>query len=288
MTDAFCGLTEAGSRALIYTMVYPWIGLPLVGLMVTALAMLYRRSRGLFRRAVSLYVTHWKLFVGIGFIAIPVGITFNVLQAFLMRRGPLEYLIQWLDSTAGARLTAVATVGGMQQLALLLIIAPAVVQATVDIHRGRAATVTRSYRLAASRAVPIGVAAAIVLIIAGVSALILIGLPIAIWLAVRWQFFVQSLVFDRSQTSAGALRESSTLVKNRWWKTLGAVLIFDLLATIPGVVIGFGLLTLGRTAVGFANSVSSVLYALTIPLAVIAVTILYLDLREEGGASTSA
>jgi hypothetical protein len=59
-----------------------------------------------------------------------------------------------------------------------------------------------------------------------------------------------------------------------------SVLIFDLLATIPGIVVGFGLLTLGRTAVGFANTASSVLYSLTIPLAVIAITIMFIDRRE--------
>jgi hypothetical protein len=70
-------------------------------------------------------------------------------------------------------------------------------------------------------------------------------------------------------------------VKGRWWKTLFAVIIFDLLAVIPGFLVGFGLLTLGRTAVGFANATSSLLYALTIPIAVIAVTLMYLDRRGE-------
>jgi hypothetical protein len=71
------------------------------------------------------------------------------------------------------------------------------------------------------------------------------------------------------------------LVKGRWWKTLFAVVIFDLLATVPGIVVGFGLLTLGRTAVGFANGISSLLYSLTIPLAVIAVTLMFLERRDD-------
>ncbi|HYH12095.1 MAG TPA: hypothetical protein VD789_07045, partial [Thermomicrobiales bacterium] len=113
---------------------------------------------------------------------------------------------------------------------------------------------------------------------------LVIGIPVAIWLVVRWQFFAQALVFDTEQSSTGALRESARLVSGRWWKTLFSVLIFDLLATVPGIVVGFGLLTLGGTAVGFANSASSVLYALTIPLAVMAVTLMYID--RTGSAQT--
>ena len=61
-------------------------------------------------------------------------------------------------------------------------------------------------------------------------------------------------------------------------------------ASIPNLVlndgisvplVGFGLLTLGRTAVGFANGVSSVFYALLMPLSIIALTVMYLDWRND-------
>ncbi len=281
MTDAFCGLTEAGSRALIFAVVYPWIGLPAFGAVVAALVLLYSRSRTLFRRAVRLYREHWKVFAGIGLVAIPIGVAFNLLQAFLITRNPLEYVVEWFDNTAGARLTAVAAIGGVQQLAMLLVISPAVIQAVLDIHRGQSPGVVRSYRLAAQRSLAIAAAFAIVLILAGVPALVVFGLPIAIWLIVRWQFFVQSLVYDTDRSSTGALRESASLVQGRWWRTFGTVFLFDLLATIPGILVGFVLLTLGGAAVGLANGVSSLLYALAIPLAVIAITIMYLDRKQE-------
>ena len=62
---------------------------------------------------------------------------------------------------------------------------------------------------------------------------------------------------------------------------MAAVFMFDLMAILPGILVGFGLLTLGRAAVGLANGVSSFFYALIIPLAVIAVTLLYID-RTKG------
>lgn len=288
MTDAFCGLTEAGSRALIYTVVYPWVGLPVLALMAGALAFFYRRSRHLLHQAIRLYGANWKTFVGIGLVAIPIGIGFNVAQLVLIRLYPLRYLVEWLDDTAGARLSAVMAIGGFQQIAMLLIIGPAVIQAVADITDGRPVSVASSYRLAAERALPIAGASLIVLVLAGLPLLLVVGIPVAVWLVVRWQFFPQVLVFDRNRTSSDAIRESAALVNGRWWNTLFSVLIFDLIATVPGIIVGFGLLTLGGTAVGFANGVSSVLYALTIPLAIIAVTLMYLDRRVDSAPSEAA
>jgi hypothetical protein len=230
-----------------------------------------------------LYRDNWQVFVGIGLIAIPIGIIFNVIQAFLIDRQPLRFVVEWFDDTAGARLTAVTLVGGVQQLAMLLFIAPAVIQAVADLHRDQSPDILRSYRLALGRTPAIAGAFVLFLILAGAPLLIAIGFPITLWLVVRWHFFAQVLVFDRTTSGADALRSSAALVKNQWWKTLFAVLVFDLLATIPGIVVGFGLLTLGGTAVGFANGISSVLYALTIPLSVIAVTLLYLARLTDSG-----
>ncbi|MGB3328297.1 MAG: hypothetical protein WBA46_05030, partial [Thermomicrobiales bacterium] len=71
------------------------------------------------------------------------------------------------------------------------------------------------------------------------------------------------------------------LVKGRWWRAFFSALLFDLLATVPGVIVGFGLLTVGRTAVGFANGVSTLLYVVLMPLSVIALTILFMDWRND-------
>ncbi len=239
----------------------------------------------LFRRAVTVYREHWQLFVGIGLIAIPIGVIFNVVQAFLIERQPLEFIVDLFDNTVGGQLTAVSLIGGVQQLAMLLFIAPAVVQGSADIVRGQRTHILRSYRLAASRTPAIALAFLILIVFAGAPLLLVIGLPITIWMVVQWHFFMQVLMFDKRASSRGSLRTSRALVRGQWWKTLFSVVIFDLLATIPGIVVGFGLLTLGRTAVGFANAASSVLYALTIPLSVIAVTLLYLDRLEQSNPS---
>ncbi len=279
MTDAFCGLTEAGSRLLILALIQPWIAVPLVAAALGVIGFFYRRSRRLLRLAVRVYRAHWRVFLGIGLAAIPIGIAVNIVQRFLSTRDPVRWLATWLDDTTGARLGVVTAFGGAQQLATLLIIAPAVIQAVADIHAGRSPGVVRAFQLAASRSLPIALAGLIALVLITIPLLTVIGLPIAIWLFVQWHFFAQVLTFDRHESSPGALGESADLVKGRWWSTFFTVFIIDLIATIPGIVVGFGLLTLGRTAVGFANGISSLLYALAIPFAVIAVTLVFLERR---------
>lgn len=264
---------------------FPWLTLPIIAIVFYALWIFFRRSRSLFFQGWDIYREHWQVFTGIGLIAIPIGIVFNLLQYFFIHRNPLRYMVSWFDGTAGARLTAVFAIGGVQQLAMLLIIAPAVIQAVADIHRGQKPGIIRSYQLAARRSVPIGIGALVMLILAGIPLLVVIGVPISIWLVVKWHFFVQVLIFDGDRKSVEAMDTSSRMVRGRWWKTFGAVIIFDLMATLPGIVVGFGLLTLGGTAVGFANTISSLLYSLTIPLAVIAITLAFLEYRGEAMAA---
>lgn len=280
-TSAFCGLVSYGSSLLIWAKIHPVVAIPVIVAALAAVVFLYSRSRDILRRAIALYRHNWRVFAGIGLVAIPIGIAFNVIQSWLATRQPVLGAIAWFGDTAGSELSWVLAVGGFQQLAMLLVIGPAVIQAVADIKRGRTPTVFGSYRVSLERFWSVALAGVVVVTLVGVSLLTVIGIPLAIYLVVRWQYFAQALIFDRDRPSLRSLRESTRLVRGRWWRTAFAALLFDVLATVPGVAVGFGLLTLGRTAVGFANGVSSILYAVLIPLSVIAVTIMFLDRRGD-------
>jgi hypothetical protein len=276
-TDFFCAVSHAGSQLLIIPIAHPWLLIPMLLMIIGLAVLLYRGARSYFKRAIKVYKENWKTFIGIGLLAVPIGILFNIVQRIVIRYDPLAYLLDWFDNTAGARLTAVLTVGGIQQLVMLLIISPAVIQAVKDIKDGNKPSVARSYQLGLKRLLTIAIAVALIFGAVAVPLLVLIGFPIAIWLLIRWQFYNQIIVFEDEKSPRQALRKSARLVDGRWWRTLAAIFMFDLLSILPGILVGFGLLTLGGTAVGFANGISSLLYALIIPLAVIALTIMYID-----------
>lgn len=280
-TSAFCSIASAGSQLLIFAKVHPWVAIPGIALAAAAVFFLYQRSRDIFRRAITVYRNNWRVFVGIGLVAIPIGIVFNLIERFTVERSPVEPIVQWLGDTAGAELSWVLAVGGIQQMAMLLLIGPAVIQAMADVHRGETPSVAGSYRMAIQRLGMVFLTGLVVVALVGIPLLLVIGLPIAVWLIVRWQYFGQALMFDKESGSLESLKESARLVDGRWWRTAFAALLFDLLATMPGVIVGFGLLTVGRVGVGFANAASSLLYALLIPLSVIALTVMFLDRRGD-------
>jgi hypothetical protein len=286
-TDFFCAITHAGSQLLIIPIAHPWLLIPMILAIIGFFVLLYLGARNYFKRAIQVYRQEWRTFIGIGLLAVPIGILFNIVQRIVIRYDPLAYLLDWLDNTAGARLTTVLTIGGVQQLAMLLIISPAVIQAVKDIKDGRKPAILRSYKLGLKRIATIILALLMIGVAIAIPLLIVIGIPVAIWLSVRWQFYNQIIVFEDETNPRQALKTSARLVDGRWWRTVAAIFMFDLLAVLPGFLVGFGLLTLGRTAVGFANGISSLLYAVIIPLAVIAVTILYIDRKEARAASTA-
>ena len=280
MTEAFCGATAAGSRLLLSAIVNPLLTLPLFILAVGVILYFSRKSWPVFRQAIRVYQAHWKLFIGIGLMSIPVGIVFNALQRFFIGRQPLKFVVDWLDNTGGAELTAVLAVSGVQQLAMVLLIAPAIVYATVEVLEGQHITVQQAYRGAALHIGMIALTFLVLIAGSGVLLLTAIGFPIAIWLGVRYHFFMQAIVDEDADHPIDAFRQSARVVKGKWWQTLFATFIFDSFAIVPGILVGFGLLTIGRTAVGFANGISSLLYALLIPLSVISLTLLYRERRD--------
>lgn len=280
MSEAFCTLTAAGSSLLLEAIVRPWVLTPLVIGIAAIFLYFAKGALPTFRRARELYAQNWKLFFGIGLLSLPIGIIFNALQRYFIVRNPLKFVVQYLDDTGGAYLTAVMAVGGIQQLAMLLIITPALVYAVREVLDGNRITIGEAYTGNLGRVGAIVIGFVVFLAAIGLLLITAIGVPIAIWLAVKWHFFVQVLIFERTASPIDALKQSFRVVRGSWWRTLFSLVVFDLLAIIPGIVVGFGLLTIGRTAVGFANGISSLLYAVLMPLSVIAVTLLYLDRKD--------
>lgn len=138
-----------------------------------------------------------------------------------------------------------------------------------------------------------------------------IGIPFAIYFAVRWGLFIQTIMFEKPVISI-ALRRSSELVGGMWWRVFGMLLAIFLLGTmvhsIIEVSIGFILIATnlvsevdfidilewglfgesfeGVTPFFYAISVMIHLgvYAISFPIWIIGITLLYFNqrIRKEG------
>jgi hypothetical protein len=276
-TDFFCTASEAGSKILIYFGVYRWLFLLVVGIAVAIPVFLVMRSRRLLGASLAAYHAHWDDFLQIGLLAIPIGLIFNGFAVLLMENPPLDWLIKWLDDSAAARLLVAMLVALVQQAVLMAVVGPAVVQALADVLDGRQPDMLRSYRIVLRNLLPLAAAVTILTAVSSLLALIVVTIPVAIWLGVRWQFFGQAVILDGAASGRAALHTSAAAVRGHWWRTFVRSIAFQLIATLPGPLIGLVLLILGGTSVRFANGVSSVFYAATIPIAVIGLTLLYLQ-----------
>ena len=68
-------------------------------------------------------------------------------------------------------------------------------------------------------------------LVIGVLTITIIGIPFAIYFAVRWGLFLGTIMFEKPVISS-ALGRSSELVKGMWWRVFGMLLAILLLSTI--------------------------------------------------------
>lgn len=121
---------------------------------------------------------------------------------------------------------------------------------------------------------------AILLAALGIALGLLLLIVPGIYAAVRWYFVPQAVVLEKAR-GAGALAASGDVVRGFWWHTFGIVILANLAATLPG------LLLIGPfTAI--ADAADRELWSLigqmaaeivTTPFIAIVSTLLYYDLR---------
>jgi hypothetical protein len=107
-----------------------------------------------------------------------------------------------------------------------------------------------------------------------------------VYLFVRWYFVPQAVVLENAHGVA-ALRASGRLVEGSWWRTLGLILLVNVVALVVAVV-------LGAPFTAAANSSDRALWALigeivagslVQPFGALFSTLLYFDLRERRRAA---
>ena len=148
-------------------------------------------------------------------------------------------------------------------------------------------------------------------LVIGVLTVTIIGIPFAIYLAVRWGFFLGTILFEEPFMSS-ALKRSSELVSGMWWRIFGMLLAILLLSTMVHAIIeiSIGLVLIatnlvseidfidvfewGLLSTSFQNStpllhaiftaIHLVVHAISFPIWIIGVTLLYFNqrIRKEG------
>jgi hypothetical protein len=101
------------------------------------------------------------------------------------------------------------------------------------------------------------------------------------YFAVRWTFSSQAVMLEDKRNWT-ALDASSSIVKGRWWRTFGILLVSSLVMLGPLVVANAAALSLPALA---GSTIESAVVALALPFLVGSQTLLYFDLRARKAAS---
>jgi hypothetical protein len=293
----FCGAVTGGAIVLNWSLLHPSPFLAVLAAIVLGLFAaagrttwrppdahpLRRQRRGgqIFRASVRVYGQQIGTFVGVGAIFIPLCLAAAAIQWILFHLTGIKPLVA-LDGRHGA-VTAFFTVllGAIAGLFASVVTTAAVALLLREIDDGRRMRAAEAYRLVFQRLRPLarGMAAELATVV--VLSITVVGVPLAVARFIRWSLFAQACVLG--ELSAGeSLRRSSVLVRGHWWRTFGFTAIVDVIAILSGPFFGVGLLLLTDRSLNFINVAASVVYALTVPLAAIALTLYYFDLEQRG------
>lgn len=301
VTGFFCGGVTNASIALNWALVHP-VGFFALAVLLAALVLTQahrtrwrpsearplRRSRAggqILRGSRKLYQQNLFTFIAIGALFIPVAALEGELQSLLFHLAPVQTVVK-LDGVRGA---------GTVFLALLIgtsggVVASAAVTGAVSAALGeladeRPVTARSAYTLAARKIRPLAGATGLQVLLSVLLVLSVVGIPFAIYRFIRTSLFAQACVLE-SCTAWGSLRASAALTRRHWWRTFGFTVFIDALAIVSGPILGVGLLLITARSLAFIDIAGSIIYALTVPYAAIALTLYYFDLEARARASS--
>lgn len=168
-----------------------------------------------------------------------------------------------------------------------LVVAPLIAAATIHVLQQLAA----GERPHAGRSIQVGldvfapVFLAVVLAGAGIAlGLIALVLP-GIFIAVRWLFVPQAVVIGGAR-GADALRQSWDLTQGFWWRTFFVILLANVIAFVPSLLVIAPLDSLAKSADHQWISLAGMILTetLTAPFVALVSTLLFFDLRARRAA----
>lgn len=296
VTDFFCGSVAAGSNLLTAAVDNPWpVILTLLGFglflcwlasrtrwdLGAPLRLRRRRPWGsLITSGWHMYRAHPRLFLGIGLVFVPLGVVITGIQYVVFKFAGLNALV---DSVGGSN--AVVALLAFALGAVFTVLGLAIVQAVtayamVELDEDRAIGAWAAYKLALRHLRPLAGGLLRAALIVALLDLTVIGIPIAVWLTVRWSLLAQVVALE-DEPGRRALQRSARIVHRHWLRVASITFLVTGTGLLLGPLVGTLMLLLTSTSIHVVNLAAGVIYAVTMPLVTITTTYLYFDLFVE-------
>jgi hypothetical protein len=217
--------------------------------------------------SLDLYRRHFRTFLTISLVGLP----FSALFGYLVTRDPRNQVL--VDTVSLSNVVF--------ELVVVAAVACAVAATADGIAPRCGSAYTQLLRQLGTFSLAILRGVGIVLLLF----VTILGIPFAVYLAVRWAFFPQMVVLEGARAGE-ALSDSSDIVQGHWWRTFGILFVVWLLAAIigsPATAINWTISSFIGVPLGI------VIATLVLPFMGIAYTLLFFDLqsRERERVSTA-
>lgn len=240
-------------------------------------------------RSIALYRQHFVTFLAISLVGLP----FRAAT-----------LLPYFKPPYAHSFSLVGGIAFLVSISVALFLEGAVARAVADIGDGSSLSVLRIFRRVLGRFVTLLATAVQTAVAAFVVALTIVGIPLAVYLVVRWTFFPQVIAIDNlsvdrdgwtlgdpfsfepmwhriltsfSRHAPPAARLSAKAVDGKWWHTFGSLIFFVVLVAVISVVPTNIVSSVVSRPVG--SSVGLVIGTIMVPFYGIALTLLFFDLQ---------
>lgn len=270
--STFAGSTMTGLPVSPELIVYQSVAVALALLLLTAWNWRY------IAQGFRLFFRHVSIFLPLSLSLLPVAFAGARIEDLLRRT---DFGAAVADQFSGGNTAAILGTGfaSFQQFLLLAIVAPAIIHATYDLVRQDPVGFRESWSIALQR-LPAN-AGAILLnsLLLALMSLTIILIPFAIYRAVQWLYTPHAVVIDGAGVRE-ARHVSRERMRGRWWRTLAMSALVWLVSGVPGPLLASLIMLTGLVSLDGAQIISSVIYAVSFGISIIATTVYYQRLGE--------
>ena len=298
---AFCSAVEGGSSVLVSFTVSP--GLVVVGVLILGGLVSFlvrrtdwspvaptpirrrRRAGQIIRATAGIYAGSPFIYALLGTVYLPAALITGLLARLIEFVPFIGSLLSLFGRSGGANIIVAALVGSVANLAAFVVVNTMVADYLSGERRGVDAAITSARRAWQRRRDIAGALLRAFVIVAALIASV-VGVPWGIRQLVRYQLAAQVVMLE-DRTGRDALARSTELVRGRWLHTAIVVAVLNALVASVGLVTALLLLVLATgIPLWLFSALVSVVYAVIVPLAGIALTLLYGDAAAEHDEAT--
>jgi hypothetical protein len=295
--NTFCQVVEWGSVSLIKLKTSPlqlivafalvffvarWLVRRTLWNRVSAKPLIMRRRAGqIIRSAGGSYRHNARALIAFGLIYIPTAVVVGVIAGILLQLPVVGELVELAGSGFEIGVLFILLAGGIANLVSYVAVNSMVAAYYEQSARGDGFTPREAVKHAWGKAPSLAAGFVRSVLIVSVLVLSIVGIPWGIRQLIRYQFMPQAVILE-DLDGRESLARSTELVRGRWWHTAVMIVLFNVLIATSGMVVGLVLLLIfaGIPLWAFTGLVTLV-YALIVPLAAVAQTLLYGDAVAE-------